>query len=72
MTVAGMDAIDVVAALNNQGIRTHVRKADHYSGNILTPLGLPGCVRVSLCHYNSEREVAQFLTAMQDIVAVAT
>jgi len=69
LTVDGIDALDVVADLNEQGIRTHVRKADHYSGNVLTPLGLPSCVRVSLCHYNSEQEVSQFLVAMQEIVA---
>ncbi len=69
LSVDGIDAIDLVAALNERGIRTHVRKADHYSGNVLTPLGLASCVRVSLCHYNSEREVAQFLAAMQEIVA---
>jgi len=68
LTVDGIDTVDVVAALNAQGIRTHTRKADHYSGNILTPLGLPSCVRVSLCHYNTEQEVAQFLTAMSEIV----
>ena len=65
----GVSAPDIVAALNDQGIRTHVRKNDHYSGNILTPLGLSSCVRVSLCHYNTEQEVSQFLAAMQDIVA---
>lgn len=69
LTVDGVDALDVVAALNEKGIRTHVRKADHYSGNVLTPLGLPSCIRVSLCHYNSEQEVSQFLVAMQEIVA---
>jgi len=69
LTVDSVDAVDLVAALNEQGIRTHVRKADHYSGNILTPLGLSSCVRVSLCHYNSEREVSQFLAAMAEIVA---
>ncbi|WP_300063421.1 aminotransferase class V-fold PLP-dependent enzyme [uncultured Roseobacter sp.] len=62
-------AADIVAALNAQGIRTHVRKADHYSGNILTPLGLEAAVRVSLCHYNSLDEVRAFLTAMKDITA---
>ncbi len=72
LTVDGIDAIDLVAALNEQGIRTHVRKADHYSGNILTPLGLPSCVRVSLCHYNSEAEVSQFLAAMEEIVEAQT
>ena len=34
---------------------------------VLDPLGLPSCVRVSMCHYNSEREVAAFLTAMAEI-----
>ncbi len=67
--VDGIASVDVVAKLNEQGIRTHLRKADHYSGNILDPLGLDGCVRVSLCHYNSSHEVAQFLAAMKDITA---
>jgi selenocysteine lyase/cysteine desulfurase len=53
--------------LNSEGIRTHLRKADHYSGNILDPLGLDGCVRVSMCHYNSIHEVAQFLAVMKSI-----
>jgi cysteine desulfurase/selenocysteine lyase len=57
----------VVEALNQQGIRVHVRKADHYSGNILTPLGLSDCIRVSMCHYNTTGEVAQFLAAMAGI-----
>ena len=65
--VEGMDSADVVTALNKEGIRTHLRKADHYSGNILDPLGLDGCVRVSMCHYNSLHEVAQFLAVMKSI-----
>ncbi|SLN63323.1 putative cysteine desulfurase [Falsiruegeria litorea R37] len=69
LTVKGVPSVDVVKMLNEQGIRTHLRKADHYSGNILTPLGLDGCVRVSMCHYNSEHEVAQFLAAMKSIAA---
>lgn len=60
-------APDIVAQLNARGIRTHTRKADHYSGNILDPLGLDGAVRVSLAHYNSEAEVAAFLDAMREI-----
>jgi cysteine desulfurase/selenocysteine lyase len=67
MTVTGVPSADVVEALNQQGIRVHVRKADHYSGNILTPLGLPDCIRVSMCHYNTTGEVAQFLAAMAGI-----
>jgi selenocysteine lyase/cysteine desulfurase len=56
-----------VAALGERGVRVHIRKADHYSGNILRPLGREDCVRVSLCHYNTSAEVAQFLAAMHEI-----
>ena len=63
-----MPAEDIVAALNAEGIRTHTRKADHYSGNILDPLGQSACVRVSFCHYNSRAEVARFLTALDAIL----
>ena len=62
-----MPAADIVSRLNAQGIRTHVRKADHYSGNILNPLGLAAAVRVSLCHYNTLEEVRVLLAAMKDI-----
>lgn len=57
----------IVEKLNARGIRTHIRRADHYSGNILTPLGLDAAVRVSLCHYNSAEEVRALLAAMKDI-----
>ena len=67
LTLDGMDAPDLVAALRARGIRTHTRKADHYSGNILDPLGLPSAVRVSMCHYNTLGEVASFLAAMKEI-----
>jgi len=71
VTVAGKEASEVVAALNAEGIRTHTRKADHYSGNILRPLGLPSCIRVSLCHYNTVEEVARFLAVMAEITEAA-
>lgn len=67
--VDNLPASEVVARLNEQGIRTHLRKADHYSSNILDPLGLDGCVRVSMCHYNSLYEVSEFLAAMKIIAA---
>lgn len=67
ITLDGKTAPELVTALRERGIRTHARKADHYSGNILRPLNLENCVRVSMCHYNTEGEVAQFLTAMQEI-----
>jgi selenocysteine lyase/cysteine desulfurase len=67
IVVAGHASEDVVETLNQQGIRTHTRKADHYSGNVLTPLGLTDCIRVSLCHYNTESEVAQILAALREM-----
>ena len=70
LTVKSQAAPDVVTKLRERGIRTHTRKADHYSGNVLSPLGLDAAVRVSMCHYNTETEVAQFLTAMREIVEV--
>lgn len=70
LTLSGMDAPDLVTALRERGIRTHTRKADHYSGNILKPLGLASAVRVSMCHYNAMEEVEAFLMAMRDIIAL--
>ncbi len=68
ITLDDMPAGDLVSALRARGIRTHIRKADHYSGNILTPLGLEAAVRVSMCHYNTLGEVSAFLSAMREIV----
>ncbi|QMU58881.1 MAG: aminotransferase class V-fold PLP-dependent enzyme [Boseongicola sp.] len=68
IAVEGLDAPALVTALRVRGIRTHTRKADHYSGNILDPLGLPSAVRVSMCHYNSVDEVRAFLSAMREIL----
>jgi selenocysteine lyase/cysteine desulfurase len=64
-------AADIVSRLNAQGIRTHIRKADHYSGNILRPIGLEAAVRVSLCHYNTLEEVGALLAAMREIAGSA-
>ena len=63
--IDGVDSADIVKHLNNNGIRTHLRKADYYSSNILTPLRQPSCVRVSTCHYNTTEEIAKFLHVMQ-------
>lgn len=65
--VEGMDCRDVVARLSAEGIRTHVRAADHYSKSVLDPLGLEACVRASMCHYNSVAEITQLLTVMKAI-----
>ena len=67
LTIKGIPSVDVVKQLNDEGVRTHLRKADHYSGNILDPLGLDSCVRVSTCHYNTVEEVTRFLAVMNEI-----
>jgi len=64
--IDGSDAADIVTHLNERGVRTHLRKSDHYSGNILEPLKQSGCVRVSMCHYNTLDEVKTFLLAMAE------
>ena len=65
--VEGKPCAGVVAELNAKGIRTHVRKADYFSGNILEPLGRPTCIRVSMCHYNTAEEVLCFLREIEAI-----
>lgn len=72
IAVKDQDAADVVTKLRERGIRTHMRKDDHYSGNILGPLGIVNAIRVSMCHYNTETEVAQFLQAMHEITEDAS
>ncbi len=67
IVVEGIPSPDVVTHLNDQGIRTHTRKADHYSGNVLNPLGLEDCIRISLCHYNTEAEVCQLLGTLKTL-----
>lgn len=69
IVVEGIPSADVVAELNARGIRTHMRKADYFSGNVLNPLGLPTCIRVSMCHYNTADEVLRFLREIEDIIA---
>ncbi len=68
LTVTGKTAEEIVSILSEQGIRVHARKDDYFSGNILKPLDLKSCVRVSLCHYNSMAEVEQFLKTMASYV----
>jgi selenocysteine lyase/cysteine desulfurase len=63
-----MPSGDLVTHLKSRGIRVHIRNDDHYCGNILHPLGLESCIRVSVCHYNSQAEVAAFLDAMEGAV----
>ena len=68
LVVDGIPSVDVVSHLNNDGVRTHVRKSDYFSGNILDPLGLDSCVRVSMCHYNSAAEVKRFLQSLDKLL----
>lgn len=69
IVVQGHASSDIVTKLSQHGIRVHIRRADHYSGNILTPLGLDSCIRVSMCHYNTKNEVQAFLNAVSIILA---
>lgn len=71
LTLNHMESGELVTFLNTRGIRTHVRKDDHYCGNVLRPLGLRSCVRVSFSHYNTGQEVAQFLAAMNEASRLA-
>jgi selenocysteine lyase/cysteine desulfurase len=67
LRIKGRPSPEVVTLLNDMGIRTHTRKADHYSGNILDPLGWEDCIRISMCHYNSIAEIRRLLSALADI-----
>jgi cysteine desulfurase / selenocysteine lyase len=71
LTLAGLDASALVDHLGARGIRVHIRLNDHYCGNVLGPLGLDACVRVSVSHYNSPAEVDRFLDAMEEAVLAA-
>jgi cysteine desulfurase/selenocysteine lyase len=63
------DTLKLVEFLGDRGVRVHIRKADHFSGNVLRPLGFPDCVRISFCHYNTEGEIARLLAAMEEAIA---
>ena len=57
----------IVEKLRQRKIRVHIRKDDHYCGNILKPLNQKDCIRFSICHYNSKAEVIEFLKAINEI-----
>lgn len=69
LAVRDMPSEEVVRRLGENGVRVHTRKRDTYSANILNPLQLQDCVRVSMCHYNSIEEVTHFLKSMRAIIA---
>lgn len=66
--VKDIPSLNIISALREKGIRVHVRKNDHYSGNILIPLNQDSCIRVSMCHYNSMEEVERFLNQIKNII----
>ena len=68
-TLAGLASPDLVRALADRGIRVHARTTDAYSGHILAALGVPDCLRVSMCHYNAPDEIRALLTALAEIAA---
>ena len=59
----------IVEKLRQRKIRVHIRKDDHYCGNILRPLNQKDCIRFSICNYNSKAEVIEFLKAINEISA---
>lgn len=67
LAVENVPSAQVVRRLGADGVRVHIRKNDHFSGNILTPLNRETCVRVSMCHYNTVDEVKHFLKSMAAI-----
>ncbi len=69
LTLDALPSADLVRHLDDRGIRVHIRKNDHYCGNVLGPLGLETCIRVSYSHYNTLDEIAQFLEAMNEAAA---
>lgn len=71
LVLEGMESGRLVDFLASRGIRVHIRNDDHYCGNVLHPLGLPSCIRVSICHYNSMAEIARFLGAMAEASELA-
>ena len=62
--IDGLDSLDVVDALNADGVRTHARKRDYYSATVLEPLGIENCIRASTSHYNSRPEVERLLATV--------
>jgi selenocysteine lyase/cysteine desulfurase len=67
--VEGMPSYSMVESLRKKNIRVHIRKNDHYCGNILNPLQLEDCIRFSICHYNTKKEALQFLKEVNKICA---
>ena len=66
---ANKPSVEVVSELNERGIRTHLRKADYFSGSVLTPLDMDSCILTSFCHYNSKEEVLMLLDALNEIIS---
>lgn len=65
-TVGDADAHWIAQLLNGDGIA--VRAGGHCAYPLVQALGIPGAVRVSPYFYNTEAEIAHFLTVLEDIV----
>jgi cysteine desulfurase / selenocysteine lyase len=66
----GLSGPDLVCALrDDHAIRAHARTSDAYSGHILGALGIPDCLRISMCHANGPDEVRRLLRALAAIDA---
>ena len=63
----GLRAPELVRLFADRDVRVHARISDGYSGHILAALGIPDCLRVSMCHYNTLDEVRALLRALREI-----
>ncbi len=68
-TVAGRPTAEVVDYFLRNGVNLHNRVSDAYSGHTLAALGIPECVRVSACHYNTPQEALRFLRLLADLAS---
>jgi len=59
--VRGVPTAEVVEYFGANGVRVHNRISDAYSRHTLHAVGIEEAVRVSLCHYNTAKEVSVFL-----------
>ena len=63
----GLSSEALVEHLRLNGVRVHIRRNDHYCGNVLAPLGWDDCIRISISHYNTTQDVDKLLGAMQTL-----
>lgn len=61
ISVRGCESAELVDYFGKNGITLTNRVQDAYSGHTLKALGVKDCLRLSVCHYNTPKEVQKFL-----------